>query len=214
MRIFYIVALSLALVPAAIAQTLLKAGDVSAWEYYSVADLPETDYRTRTDPELGQPVLVATSEQSASGYILRTPLDLAAHPCLTFDWRVEHAARGFDERLKSGDDFPLRLIFTVRRGLRYRSLSLAYTQSPAGSTWKNPYSSMIHDVRIHSFADPDTPPGWQRTQINLADLWREQFGQTTPLKADAISLITDSDDSKTQMQARYGDVVLGECSGG
>ena len=211
MRIFSILALALALAPAA-AQPLLKAGDISAWEYHTIDGLPETAYHTRFDPELGQPVLVATSEQSASGYILRTPLDLAAHPCLTLDWQVEHAAQDFDERQKSGDDYPIRLTITAKRGLRYHSLVLARTQSAPGSTWKSPYSSMIHDVRIHSLAGPDTPPGWQRTEINLANLWREQFGENMPLKADAIGLMTDSDDSKTQMRARYGDIVLGECS--
>lgn len=213
LRIFSILALSLALTPAAAAQTLLSAGDISAWEYHTIDGLPETLYRTRFDPELGQMVLTAQSDQGASAYMLRTPLDFAAHPCLTLNWQVEHAAQGFDERQKSGDDFPLRLIFTAKSGLRYRSLTLARTQSAPGSTWKSPYRSMIHDVRIYSLAGPDTPPGWQRTQINLARLWREQFGETAPLRADAISLMTDSDDSKTRMRARYGDIVLGECNG-
>ena len=207
--------LALALpISAALAQPLLTQGDVSAWEYHTLDDLPETAYQTGFDADLGQPVLIAASERGASGYILRHPLDLAAQPCLQVNWRIEQAAQGFDEREKSGDDYALRLTFTARSGLRYRSLVIAHTQSAPGSSWKSPYSSLIHDVRVYSLAGPEAASGWQRREVNLADLWRAQFGDRAALELDAVGLMTDADDSQSRMAARYGDVGLGGCSGG
>ena len=190
--------------------TLLADGDVSGWQYKSLDDIPETRYRTAADDEAGRTVLFADSDRGASGYISeRDDLDLAKTPWVHFQWRVDAAGTGFDERKKSGDDYAFRLYFVARSGLRYRTLVLARAQGAAGESWRSPYSNFISEVVIHAFADSDSPLGeWQTARINVAELWRDRFGADADLKIGAAGLMTDGDSSGVKMRARYGAVIL------
>ncbi|MBE8158200.1 MAG: DUF3047 domain-containing protein [Betaproteobacteria bacterium] len=81
---------------------LFSGGDLAAWEYQSFDGIAETHYRIAEDAELGGAALFAESQKGASGYILKTPLDLQKTPWLHFQWRIDEAGGGFDERKKNG----------------------------------------------------------------------------------------------------------------
>ena len=188
--------------------TLLANGDVSAWEYQTFDDIVPTHYQAAEDKELGQTVLFANSDQGASGYFRKMPINLQATPWLHFQWRIDMAPGGFDERVKAGDDFAWRLYFTAKEGWVYQSMTLVRSQQRHGEWWRSPYNSLINQMWIYTAIGGDAPLGeWQTTSVNLAVLWRDLFdAQAPPL--DLVGFMSDGDSAGVQMRSRYGDMVL------
>ena len=192
--------------------TLLANGDTSGWEYKSLDDIPETKYWTATDEALGEDVLFAASDQGASGWLAeRDDLDFARTPWAHFQWRVDQAGEGFDESRKSGDDYPMRIYFVARSGLRFRTIVLARARRTAGEFWPSPYGNWLSEVFIHSVGGADSPVGeWQIGRVNMAELWRQRFGADADLKVGAAGLMTDGDSAGVEMRARYGKIILSD----
>ena len=192
--------------------TLLADGDVSGWEYVTEDDIPPTRYWTAADDALGESVLFAHSRKGASGWLLeRDDLDFSKTPWAHFQWRVDAAGGGFDEGEKSGDDYPFRIYFAARSGLRFQTVVLARTQGAAGDSRKSPYSNFISDVIIHSFAGADSPLGeWRTGRANMAALWRKHFGADAGMTIGAAGLMTDGDSAGVDMRARYGKIILSD----
>ena len=190
--------------------TLLANGDVSAWEYQALDDIPETKYHSEFDPDLGANALFASSQNGASGWLMkREDLDLAKTPWAHFQWRLDVAGEGFDEGEKTGDDYAMRIYFVARSGVRYRTVVLARTQGDAGEARKSPYSNWLSDVFIHAFAGADAPKEkWQTGQANIAEIWKTHFGENANMKINAVGLMTDGDSAGVEMRARYGAIVL------
>ena len=188
--------------------TLFSGGNLAEWEYHSFDGIAETTYRPAPDPELGGAALFAESRGGASGYILKTPLSLQKTPWLHFQWRVDEAGGGFDERKKNGDDFAFRIYFAARSGLTYKSLSLVRAQAAAGESWKSPHAKWFNDLRVVAVVGGGAARGeWQTASVNLEKLWREQFGEDAPVLGLA-GIMTDGDSAGVIMRARYGAAVL------
>ena len=190
--------------------TLLADGDVSAWEYHALDDIPETQYHSGFDPDLGAKALFAASQKGASGWLMkREGLDFSKTPWAHFQWRLDAAGEGFDEGEKTGDDYAMRIYFVAQSGIRFRTVVLARTQGTAGDSRKSPYSNWLSDVFIHAFAGGDAPKEqWQTGRANMAEIWRRHFGEDANLKIDAVGLMTDGDSAGVEMRARYGAIVL------
>ena len=185
--------------------TLLANGDLSAWEYQKFDGIAETKYETRFDDSLGAAAVFADGNGGASGYIRRIGLSANKTPWLHFQWRVDAAAAGFDQREKDGDDFAMRVYFAARDGLKYKSLSLVRARGKRGDSWESPYSKWYNDLRI--YVAGDDVGEWKTFSVNLADLWRELFGDL-PHEFGLVGLMTDGDSAGVQMRARYGGIVL------
>ena len=190
--------------------TLFSGGDLSAWKYESFRGIAETTYRTGEDAELGGAALFAESRAGASGYVLEAPLNLQKTPWLHFQWRIDEAGGGFDERKKDGDDFAFRIYFAARSGIKYRSLSLVRAQGRAGESWASPYARWINDLRIVAVIGGEEAAGkWRTTSVNLQKLWREQFGEDAKTLGLA-GIMTDGDSAGVVMRARYGAMILSD----
>lgn len=188
---------------------LLRDGDLTAWEYNAFDDIAETQYETRYDESLGAAAVFATSDKGASGYIRRMEMDIQKTPWLHLQWRVDATGDGFDERVKEGDDFALRVYFAGREGLvKYKSLSLVRAQGQRGDKWQSPYANWFNDLRIYAIGGGAVATGeWQTSAINLAALWQELFDDT-PRTLGLVGFMTDGDSAGVAMRARYGAIVL------
>ena len=70
-------------------------GDVSAWEYHSRDDIPETQYHSGFDPDLGAKALFAASQKGASGWLMkREGVDFSKTPWAHFQWRLDRGGGG------------------------------------------------------------------------------------------------------------------------
>ena len=196
--------------PVAVADTVvvLRHADLQEWEYRRFDDIAETSYSVEYDDSLGRKVLVADSQAGASGYIHKKDFDLQQTPWLHFQWRIDQAAGGFDERTKSGDDFAFRIYFVARDGLRYKTLSLARTQGVVGDSWTSPYASVFNDVRIYALIGGEIQTEqWHNGRVNVGEVWTKLFMKPPPI-VGLIGIMTDADSTATQMRARYGDIML------
>ena len=188
---------------------LLQNGDMTNWEYQTFKDIPPTAYDHRvTDDDESSLALYANSEQGASGYIRYQTIDLDATPWLQFRWRVDALALAGDETQKSGDDFAIRLYFVGQSGLQYYTLNLVYSQhANAGSTWVSPYAGFLRSITLYAFArhDPARLGQWQTTTINLAELWRQHYGDA---EIGLIGIMTDSDNTAGHARSHYANIHL------
>ena len=204
--------LSILFFGSACGEPLLEGGDLSSWEYRSFDDIAETGYEVREDEELGGTAVFADSQSGASGYTREISVTPQETPWLHFQWRIDEAGGGFDERTKSGDDFAFRIYFAARDGLRYKSLSLVRAQAERGESWKSPYARWFNDLRTYTVIGGDEATGeWRVSSVNLSEVWRELFKEEAPL-LELVGFMTDGDSSSSRMKARYGDIVLTDSS--
>ena len=183
-----------------------------AWEYQTFDDITPTDYRAVYDAALGADALVADSVRGASGFLRRVKIDLQKTPYLHFRWRVDAAGAGFDEQLKSGDDFAFRIYLVGKTGLvKYRTLDLVRAHGlPRGTHWRSLYSSMISEIQTFVFADASDALGeWHTETLNIADIWRLSFDRDAG-NIGGVGIMTDGDNSGVEMKARYGDMVFSD----
>ena len=205
------VLLTLTTPTAAESVTVLAAGDVSAWRHHVFANIAPTRYQTKHDQQLGAAALFADSRRGASGYTLEQSFNLQKTPWLHFQWRVDEAAQGFNERQKSGDDCAFRLSFIRRKLAGVQTLMLVRaTAGKTGQTWKSPYVSRVFDLRLYAFADGDSAlQEWRSESINLAELWRRLFGEEAQ-SVGAVGLMVDGDSAGVVMKSRFGAIVLSD----
>ncbi|MGU9952257.1 MAG: DUF3047 domain-containing protein [Gammaproteobacteria bacterium WSBS_2016_MAG_OTU1] len=191
--------------------TLLANGNTSTWEYKTFDDIPQTNYRTIEDADLGKSVLLADSQHSASGYVRKDSIPLKNSPWLHFQWRVDSAGSGFNRQEKSGDDYAFRLYFVAEDGLvGSRGVALVISEGENGDTYKSPFSTWPHDLQIYQFANDHSSTGeWNVESINLQELW-QQLHDTAPPVINLVGLMSDSDSAGEIMQTRYGDVLLSD----
>ena len=90
-----------------------RAGSLKGWKEKSFKNT--TVYKlVKGDKEM---VLMADSNDSASGLYREITVDLAKKPCLTWSWKVDRVLEGLDETTKSGDDFPVRVYVIFSGGV-------------------------------------------------------------------------------------------------
>ncbi len=100
----------------------------------------------------GRVALKATSENSASGLVLREQIDLLENPYLNWSWLAEKRLPSIDEHSKEGDDYVARVYVVIEGGFMiWRTKSLSYVWSSNQSkdqVWDNAFAGsnvkMIH----------------------------------------------------------------------
>ncbi len=191
----------------------LPAGEITQVGRFSAADLSgwrekkfkgKTRYRVIKTPH--SHVLQAEARASASGLFRKIRIDLRKTPYLHWCWQVIEPLPPLPEETKSGDDYAARIYIVKRGGLafwRTRALNYVWSASHArGDSWPNAFAGanvMMLAVRNRS------DQGWLCEKRNVPADWRRAFGEM-PDHIDAVALMSDSDNSKKQAVARYGDI--------
>lgn len=167
----------------------------------------------------GQRVLKATSEQSASGLVKAFKVDLKKTPYLNWSWRIENTLPRLNEKTRQGDDYAARIYIVKSGGWQiWDTLAINYVWSsnqPSGSRWNNAFAgSKAKMLAVRGKQDP--PKQWAHEKRNVYQDLIDLFGDKGSPQAneaayrfiDAIAIMTDTDNSRLQATAYYGDIVF------
>ena len=160
-------------------------------------------------------VLVATSNNSASGIRYIREFNVATYPLVSWRWKVENIYAGGDLTSKSGDDAPMRvyLMFkydpekaSLAERVMYGLAKIFYGEYPPhsslGYVWSNkqhgeniltsPYTEKVKLIIVES---GEAGVGqWRSEQVNIVEDYARAFGTLPPATA-AIAIMNDSDNT-------------------
>lgn len=191
-----------------IAVGAFSQGEMSGWE--TEVFKGETRY-TLVDVD-GEKVLKADANASASGLFKKMKIDLSQTPCLRWRWKVEGALEGLDETTKAGDDYAARVYVVISTGpFFWQTRAISYVWSGThgvGDEWPNAYTDKATMVALQS-GNAQAGEWVEQTRNLLADVQRFVGPEVTT--ADAVALMSDTDDSQLSATAYYGDIRLAAC---
>jgi hypothetical protein len=205
------------------AQSVLPSG----WSFYRLAPYKKnTAYRLENYQ--GKTVLSANSRRSASGLAVKLRPQPATDLWLEWEWKAVGSIPNADNAIRYTDDAPLRILvafdgnksklplkeqltFEVAgmlsgREMPYATLMYIWAgNSPLDSVVANTFTSRVKMIAVDS--------GWQHTgqwRKHARDLtadYRIAFGEE-PGDVIGVALLTDTDNTKSQVRALYGDIEL------
>ncbi len=159
----------------------------------------------------GEMVLKAVSRNSASGLIKKIRVDLEKYPFLNWRWRIENRLTGtFDEKQKPGDDYAARIYVVVSGGIAIwntRALNYVWAKnSPKGDTWPNAFAG--NNAMMTALRSSDAPVSvWQGEKRNIREDFKTLFGKEIRF-IDAVVLMSDTDNTRKEVTAHYGDIYF------
>lgn len=166
-----------------------------------------------------QTVLHASSDQSASGLAKEIKVDLKQTPYLNWSWRIENRLPNMDETTKAGDDYAARLYIVKSGGFFiWKTKALNYVWSSnqeKGAVWDNAYAgSNARMIALRDAADGKSK--WVSEKRNVfedmialyGDKGSEEANEDAYRFIDAVAIMSDTDDSKGQVRAYYGDIYF------
>jgi len=180
-----------------------SAGDLNGWVEKSFSG--KTTYRI-VETGTGK-ALEAISKNSASGLFREITIDLTKTPCLTWAWKVDASLGGLDETSKAGDDYSARVYVIFSGGLfpwNTRTFSYVWSGSqPVGTRWPNAFVANATIVAVQS--GDDAAGRWVSQSRNIVEDYRRFVGDEIK-QADAVAIMTDTDNSGRSASAWYGDI--------
>jgi len=213
---------------------LLEVGKFSAapvgqalpdgWKPLTFKKIPkQTAYELIKD---GDAVVVkAVSDASASGLTKAVNIDPKEYPIVRWRWKVENVLKHSDVTRKDGDDYPARLYITfaydpdkvsLGKKLKFKTgqaifgdipiAALNYiwdTKTPIGTIVENAYTDFAQMVVVES--GMQKVGRWVSEQRNIYEDYKQAFGEEPPLM-NGVAIMTDTDNTKEQATAYYGDI--------
>ena len=193
-------------VPERIAVARFSTGDRGGWRDESFAG--ETAYVFEAQGAVT--ALHARAKGTASGLYREIEIDLTKTPVVTWDWALGGGKEGLPARQKTGDDYPLRLYFVVKRGLfNLDTIAVQYVWSlseAVGSHWPNPFASGVMQIAVDS--GTDQRGRFIRHSRDLRADFQKLFGETID-RIDVVAIMTDADNAGGVSEGWYGDVSFG-----
>lgn len=184
-----------------------SSGDLQGWQEEEFSG--ETRYTLVSDD--GRRVLAAESRGTASGLYRTLRVDLHKTPYLHWSWKVANTLDGVNERSREGDDYPARVYVVFSGGLffwRTRAINYVWSSNqPEGAEWPNAYADNARMIAVRS---GDRQVGrWVTERRNVLEDYRRLFGEDIRY-ADAVAIMTDTDNSGQAARAFYGDIYFSE----
>lgn len=165
----------------------------------------QTEYTLVKDD--GQRVLKAESQASASGLYKNISVDLTRTPWLSWRWKIKDTLGNINERSKEGDDYPARVYVVFSGGVTFwRTRSVAYVWSsnqPAGREWPNAFTDNARIIALQGGAQ--RAGEWIQEKRDVRADYKRLFGEDIE-QADAIAIMTDTDNAGGSATAWYGDI--------
>ena len=213
---------------------LLEVGKFSAapvgqalpdgWKPLTFKKIPkQTAYELIKD---GDAVVVkAVSDASASGLTKAVNIDPKEYPIVRWRWKVENVLKHSDVTRKDGDDYSARLYITfaydpdkvsLGKKLKFKTgqaifgdipiAALNYiwdTKTPIGTIVENAYTDFAQMVVVES--GMQKVGRWVSEERNIYEDYKQAFGEEPPLM-NGVAIMTDTDNTKEQATAYYGDI--------
>lgn len=183
-----------------------SSGDLSGWKDQAIFNTKKTIYSFVQDN--GKSVLMAKSNNSASGLIHKIDIDPKNNPIISWSWKIEHTVKKGNEKLKEGHDFAARLYVVFPRGFFSRTRAIEYVWGNVlhkGDTLRSPYSKNADMIVMD--AGEELAGSWTFHQRNIYEDYRNSFGEEPP-RIGAIAIMTDSDNTHESAVGYYGDINI------
>ena len=180
------------------------AEGLTGWESKSFKGV--TEYRLLK--ENGQTVVKASSNNSASGLIRNLRFQPSKYRFLRWTWKISHTIEGGDEKSKAGDDYAARVyvVFPGRYFWQMKAINYIWANKLAkGNSISSIYAS---DSKMVAVESGNSKAGqWIAEERDLLADYRLLFG-TDPPEAEAIAIMSDTDNTGGSAEAWYGDIIL------
>jgi hypothetical protein len=196
------------------------------WKPLTFKKIPKhTTYEVVKDG--GVIIVKAVSEASASGLIKPVVIDPKEYPIVRWRWKIDNVLKGSDVTLKEGDDFPVRLYITFEydpgkvsfsKKLKFKAgqalfgdipiAALNYiwdTKAPVGTIVENAYTDFAKMVIVESGGQ--NVGMWIDEERNIYEDYKKAFGEEPPM-INGVAIMSDTDNTKEQVTAYYGDIVF------
>jgi hypothetical protein len=158
--------------------------------------------------ENGRAVVKAVSHAAASGMIRKIHFDPSTYRYLRWSWKIAHTIKAGDETAKAGDDYAARLyvIFPGRFFWQMKAINYIWANRlPVGEHVQNSFATGAQMLAVES---GNAKAGqWVSEERDLLADYRLLFG-TDPQAADAIAIMTDTDNTGESAEAWYGEISL------
>ena len=197
------------------------------WNFYRIApNKKNTVYRLENYQ--GRTVLSANSKTSASGLAVKLRPRQANNLWLQWEWKALSPIPEADNAERYHDDAPLRILVAfdgnksklpLKEKLNFEMANLISGQEMPYATlmyiWsgKSPVDTIInnaHTSRIKMIVVDsgwDNLGTWHKHQRDLAADYKRAYG-VAPGEVIGIALLTDTDNTKSETRAFYGDIEL------
>jgi hypothetical protein len=204
-------------------------GPTAAWRPWIISPArTRTRYELVVDAPSQRVVLKAQGAAAASGLEQRLDVDLAQRPRLAWAWRLGLADPGADLRERARDDSPARVLLffdgdiaalpareqllretaTLLTGQALPYSTLAYAWDPRLPIETVVPHTLTRQLRTIVVASGDAALGpWQTFERDIAADYRRAFGRA-PGRLVGVGVLTDSDNTRSQALAWYGDIRL------
>jgi hypothetical protein len=162
---------------------------------------------TRVD---GRVALRLRSERNSFAVHRDLVLDVRQYSILTWSWKVTRLPNGGDVREPGRDDQAAQVYVVFPRWPAPRTASdvIGYvwdSRAPVGTTLRNPRAPNVRIIVLES--GPGRLDTWLREQRNVAADYRALFGGEPP-RAGKVALMIDSNDTKSDAEALFGDLTF------
>ena len=183
-----------------------SSADLSGWQDETFRGKMKTSYHLVT--ENGKTALKAHSHGAASGLMKKVDLDPKKYPVIRWSWKVEHTVKREDVTKKSGDDFAARVYVVFPSALFWRTKAINYvwaSRLPKNSAVPSPYTGNAFILAVES--REERVGTWISEERNIYEDYKRLFGEEPP-RIGAVAIMTDTDDTKDEITAWYGDISL------
>ena len=204
-----------------------RDGTPNGWNFYRIAPYKKnTVYRLENYQ--GRTVLSANSKTSASGLAVKLRPRQANNLWLNWEWKALSAIPEADNAERYHDDAPLRILVAfdgnksklpLKEKMNFEMANLISGQEMPYATlmyiWsgKSPVDTIItnaHTSRIKMIVVDsgwENLGNWHKHQRDLAADYKRAYGEA-PGEVIGIALLTDTDNTKSEARAIYGDIEL------
>jgi len=188
---------------------LFSQGKLDGWQekefdgstQYKIVDAPGVNSDTK--------VLMAQSNDTASGLFKEQRIDLQKTPYLNWSWKSDSSYSGLNEKEKKGDDYIARIYVVIDGGMFFwktKALNYVWSSSTAkNDVWPNPYTGNATMFSVES--GKQNLGKWVSYKRNVLEDLKEIVGKEVRY-IDAIAVMTDSDSSAQQATTYYGDIYF------
>ncbi|CAM3605140.1 DUF3047 domain-containing protein [Polynucleobacter brandtiae] len=204
-----------------------REGMPGGWNFYRIAPYKKnTVYRLESYQ--GRTVLSASSKTSASGLVVKLRPRSAQNLWLQWEWKAVEEITQADNAQSQQDDAPLRILvafdgnksaLSLKEKLNFEMANLISGQEMPYATlmyiWsgKNPANAVLDNAHTSRVKMIVVDSGWKnlgewrKHDRDLAADYRQAYGEA-PGNVIGIALLTDTDNTKSETRALYGDIEL------
>lgn len=193
-------------------------------------EFPKIDRHSRyqlTDDN-GEQVVMATTDNSASGLIARVSVEPGDSLILRWRWKVSNVYEQGNARRKEGDDYPARIYVAFEfepdeagffERAKRKTVEVVFGEElpgnalnyiwanrlPVGEIIANPFTDTTMMVAVNS--GTANTGEWVTVERDIVADYRKAFGREPP-KLVGVAIMSDSDNTGASATAWYGDVSL------